>query len=198
MLLSQYNEYYFTLLCIGILLQSHILPCSFGRILVFRNPMSRHMTSQITKFMGPTWGPPGSCRPQMGPMYLVIRDHIMHEWTHHGCHRTVQEGHNSIHNYTAIALELHLSCTNPANMPECPCTESGLKRCCWHRFNSDSVPAHSVMFIGKLSIGVWKLQLHLSGPKSWCDTSWVTHSPTLGKNMCPFCYLHGKCSFWLI
>ena len=24
--------------------------------------------TQITKFMGPTWGPPGSCRPQMGPM----------------------------------------------------------------------------------------------------------------------------------
>ena len=24
--------------------------------------------SQIAKFMGPTWGPPGSCRPQMGPM----------------------------------------------------------------------------------------------------------------------------------
>ena len=24
--------------------------------------------SQITKFMGPTWGPPGSCRPQIGPM----------------------------------------------------------------------------------------------------------------------------------
>ena len=23
---------------------------------------------QITKFMGPTWGPPGSCRPQLGPM----------------------------------------------------------------------------------------------------------------------------------
>ena len=27
----------------------------------------------ITKFMGPTWGPPGSCRPQMGPMNLAIR-----------------------------------------------------------------------------------------------------------------------------
>ena len=25
-------------------------------------------TSQITKFMRPTWGPPGSCRSQMGPM----------------------------------------------------------------------------------------------------------------------------------
>ena len=25
-------------------------------------------TTQIAKFMGPTWGPPGSCRPQMGSM----------------------------------------------------------------------------------------------------------------------------------
>ena len=25
-------------------------------------------SSQIAKFMGPTWGPPGPCRPQMGPM----------------------------------------------------------------------------------------------------------------------------------
>ena len=24
--------------------------------------------TQIAKFIGPTWGPPGSCRPQMGPM----------------------------------------------------------------------------------------------------------------------------------
>ena len=24
--------------------------------------------TQISKFMGPTWGPPGSCRSQMGPM----------------------------------------------------------------------------------------------------------------------------------
>ena len=26
------------------------------------------ITSQIAKFMEPTWGPPGSCWPQMGPM----------------------------------------------------------------------------------------------------------------------------------
>ena len=26
------------------------------------------ITSQIARFLGPTWGPPGSCRPQMGPM----------------------------------------------------------------------------------------------------------------------------------
>ena len=24
--------------------------------------------TQIARFMGPTWGPPGSCRPQVGPM----------------------------------------------------------------------------------------------------------------------------------
>ena len=24
--------------------------------------------TQIAKFIGPTWGPPVSCRPQMGPM----------------------------------------------------------------------------------------------------------------------------------
>ena len=38
--------------------------------------------SQIAKFMGPTWGPPGSCRPQMGPMLapctLAIRDFFHH------------------------------------------------------------------------------------------------------------------------
>ena len=26
--------------------------------------------SQIARFMGPTWDPPGSCRPQMGPMLV--------------------------------------------------------------------------------------------------------------------------------
>ena len=29
---------------------------------------SEHKISQIANFMGPTWGPPGSCQPQMGPM----------------------------------------------------------------------------------------------------------------------------------
>ena len=31
-------------------------------------PVYYYGASQITKFLGPTWGPPGSCRPQMGPM----------------------------------------------------------------------------------------------------------------------------------
>ena len=30
--------------------------------------LSDEKWSQIARFMGPTWDPPGSCRPQMGPM----------------------------------------------------------------------------------------------------------------------------------
>ena len=43
--------------------------------------------TQRAKFMGPTWGPPGSCRPQMGPMLAP--------WTllsgHYGCWTVVME-----------------------------------------------------------------------------------------------------------
>ena len=31
--------------------------------------LANGMPSQIAKFMGPTWGPHGSCRSQMGPMW---------------------------------------------------------------------------------------------------------------------------------
>ena len=34
----------------------------------------------ITRFMGPTWGPPGSCRPQMGPMlvpWILLSGHAV-------------------------------------------------------------------------------------------------------------------------
>ena len=42
--------------------------------------------------------------------------------------------------------------SGPVNMPERAGTVSELKRCCWHRFNSDSVLAHSGMFIGGLCL----------------------------------------------
>ena len=32
------------------------------------SPFYPTLHTQIAKFMEPTWGPPGSCRPQMGPM----------------------------------------------------------------------------------------------------------------------------------
>ena len=40
--------------------------------LVYQRGISNYLQiaviTQIARFMGPTWGPPGSCRPQMGPM----------------------------------------------------------------------------------------------------------------------------------
>ena len=48
--------------------------------------------SQIAKFMGPTWDPPGFCRPQMGPMLApctllsgVLLCHFVdfYKWSHH-------------------------------------------------------------------------------------------------------------------
>ena len=39
-----------------------------SRILCPTGVVSRDARCQIAKFMGPTWGPPGSSRPQMGPM----------------------------------------------------------------------------------------------------------------------------------
>ena len=35
---------------------------------------------QIAKFMGPTWGPPGSCRPKMGPMFVPWT--VLSGWKH--------------------------------------------------------------------------------------------------------------------
>ena len=43
---------------------------------------NRKKTSQIAKFLGPTWGPPGSCRHQMGPMLAPCWPH---EPCYHGC-----------------------------------------------------------------------------------------------------------------
>ena len=50
-----------------------------------RGQMTSHQTgniTQIARFTGPTWGPPGSCQPQVGPhvgpMNLAIRGSQFH------------------------------------------------------------------------------------------------------------------------
>ena len=40
-----------------------------------------HTCTQIAKFMGRTWGPPGSCRPQMGPILAPWT--LLSGWTGH-------------------------------------------------------------------------------------------------------------------
>ena len=50
---------------------------------VFQGPPVR---AQIAKFMGPTWDPPGSCRPQVGPMlapWSLLSGRIMFVTTTH-------------------------------------------------------------------------------------------------------------------
>ena len=41
-----------------------------GEHIILAKLMVNAMGSQIAKFMVPTWGPPGSCGPQIGPMNL--------------------------------------------------------------------------------------------------------------------------------
>ena len=48
--------------------------CDVSRVKSLDIICARCIISQIAKFMRPTWGPPGSCRPQMGPMNFAIRD----------------------------------------------------------------------------------------------------------------------------
>ena len=43
-------------------------------------------TPQIAKFMGPPWGPPGFCRPQMGPMlapWTLLSGYLYHHQSQH-------------------------------------------------------------------------------------------------------------------
>ena len=38
------------------------------------------IASLIARFMGPSWGPPGSCRPQVGPRWAPCRPHALAIW----------------------------------------------------------------------------------------------------------------------
>ena len=55
--------------CITTTKQSTTKPCAYLLgYTVFCCTEYSNKATQIAKFMGPTWSPPGSCRPQMGPM----------------------------------------------------------------------------------------------------------------------------------
>ena len=79
--LSYFDDKYFTQhhtvqhhyhLCMGTswkLAMGHGLSDLYlGCLAVSGQGMEVDMVAQIAKIMGPTWGPPGSCRPQMGPI----------------------------------------------------------------------------------------------------------------------------------
>ena len=49
-----------------LVLVHHTWAFHFNRLMAEEHDSQQ--SSQIAKFMGPTWGPPGSCRPQVGPI----------------------------------------------------------------------------------------------------------------------------------
>ena len=64
-------------------------------------------SAQIAKFMGPTWGAPGSCRPQMGPMLVpwtllsgwVSCHQSKQWWMGWGGSRVLSQTHNKINKF---------------------------------------------------------------------------------------------------
>ena len=46
----------------------NVIPGMLNGLRMAARILWRAEAPQITKFMGPTWGSPGPCRPQMGPM----------------------------------------------------------------------------------------------------------------------------------
>ena len=73
-----------SLLCCYVIIQ-HTLWCCYNMVIFHHNTGSRCLiTTQIANFMGPTWGPPGACRPQMGPMLApwTLLSGIILSWHH--------------------------------------------------------------------------------------------------------------------
>ena len=60
----------------------HIWPLNFMRgVCSYYNGIYQLNKPQIARFMGPTWGPPGSCRSQKGPMlapWTLLSGHVEH------------------------------------------------------------------------------------------------------------------------
>ena len=68
--------------------------------------------SQIAKFMGPTWGPPGSCRPQMRPMlapWTLLSGLLAHNISQH----ILQQNENINSPVTKIHLKKEWQLQNP-------------------------------------------------------------------------------------
>ena len=65
-----------------------------------------HLATQIAKFMGPTWGPPGFCRPQMGPMLAPWTLLSGYSYRKHDCWCTgsSQAISNYVMNYVGSAV----------------------------------------------------------------------------------------------
>ena len=74
---------------------------------------------QIARFMGPTWGPPGSCQTQMGPMLapstLYQGLHAAHQWQSYQTGQTLDSLHEDVSLQTYILSTFMAFCElNPS------------------------------------------------------------------------------------
>ena len=63
---TQYIPYWY-----GLIFSDLVVTISLWIKMLYSPPKeksTRFAPTQIARFIGPTWGPPGSCRPQVGPM----------------------------------------------------------------------------------------------------------------------------------
>ena len=54
-------------------------------LIIWRKSSPTMIITHITGFIGQTWGPPGSCRPQMGPMlapWTLLSGHLYRSHVH--------------------------------------------------------------------------------------------------------------------
>ena len=65
-------------------LLSHFREHATTSFLTYWNKVAVSVATQIAKSMGRTWGPPGSCRPQMGPMLAPWTLLPGYSWLNHG------------------------------------------------------------------------------------------------------------------
>ena len=76
----------------------------------------RLWTTLIARFMGPTWGPSGSCRPHVGPMNLaiweVINVYMMTSWHGHASciHQAPLDSHTKGQQYEHFVFSVLSSC----------------------------------------------------------------------------------------
>ena len=104
---------------------------------------------QIARFMGPTWGPPGSCQPQMGPC-----------WPHEPCYQGTLKTF-----YPRPVLASGYCC--------CPCSSVRLSvrhQVCLHN-NSSSVQARITKFGPKMQNTLVKVPIVLRGNQPWPSRS---------------------------
>ena len=67
--------------------------------------------TQIARFMGPTWGPPGSCRPQVGPMlapWTLLSGYILVYTPESICYPCLWSQLNKIHSLRKCMASIDL------------------------------------------------------------------------------------------